>query len=112
MGVTKKDSVPAELVGRHVRDWVGRFNGTNYEAYDVLALRSGLEESMFAKVHNGTSPYGVRFDTADRMFCAMDMPMVWHCDPDLAERYEAIVREADRMVPLDPLAELEMELAA
>ena len=107
MGVTKKDSIPSELVARHMRDWLKHHDGDLYHAYRALSARSGLNPSTFAKLNTGSNRYRVSFDTADRMFCAMGRPNIWYCDDELQEHYLRVVPEADRMYPLEP-----MEIAA
>lgn len=100
MGIKKKDSIPAELVARHVRDWVDRYNGDKYHGFRVLSMRSGMDESYFAGLYNGTFRYQVGFDSADRMFCAMEIPNIWYCDTELEAVYPEAVSAADSLYPV------------
>ena len=100
----KSDSIPAELIGRHVREWSQRYNGDDHHGFLMLAMRSGLNDSCFYKLCNGSYRYWIRFDTADRVLCAIESPNLWHCDPDLREHYQRVVMAADELRPLEMAA--------
>lgn len=103
----KADSVPRELVRRHVVEFCDKFPDKPKDddgfmtPYEILAERSGLNYSYFWKMHRGKMEGDVRFDVADRIFCAMGSPNLWHSDPGLKNVYERVVVEADRLRPLE-----------
>ena len=95
-----RDAGPAELVARHIREWmVSSGQDSNWQACELLALRTGLDISFPDKISRGRYQ-GVRFDIADRLFCAIGKPDLWHSDPELQKHYERAVIEADRSAPI------------
>lgn len=99
----RRDTIPPELVGPHVAEWARQYEIPNtadgfLSPWEVLSQRTGLDYSYLWKLAKGQQRWRVSFDSADKIFCALGDPLkYWLGDEDLAEHYERIVNEADRI---------------
>lgn len=55
-------------------------------AHTILAERADFAPRNMQNILNGTQRE-IGFDTLDKLFCAMDMPMVWYEDKELEKYY-------------------------
>lgn len=112
--VPKKDVIPCRLVAPYVEEYLSkrdmgeRYDKANrnpfykdgwmtldfaddsktglfYSALAVLSEESGVHPRKIYQIRH--SEGNVAIGTADKLFCAMDMPGIWYEDPDLSEEY-------------------------
>jgi hypothetical protein len=85
--------VPAELVMRHVRQHVGKYESQGNamrqpaQARYGLARDAGVKYDTLGKWLRGDCET-LSLEDADRLLTAIGRPELWHADPDLSQVYE------------------------
>jgi hypothetical protein len=57
-------------------------------AREVLCVEAGVKPRLLYRILSGESKH-TRFDTADRLLCAMNLVWMWHVPP-LADVYQSV----------------------
>ena len=77
--------------GYHSVDYLPTYGtGIDYSPQAILAEAAGLPLRRLWMIRNKDE--NIQIQTADKLFCAMDMPMVWYTDPKLYEFYSQLGR--------------------
>jgi hypothetical protein len=86
-------SIPGGLIDRYLRPYLVESNGDDFDgtsrnhAVETLCDSAKVSRRRVWQIQNRHDET-VSFDTADKLFCAMGIPMIWYQDPDLNALYE------------------------